>query len=131
MSAATITLFLIGFLCLLESVYALAVPERYRRLAARLVESMDPDERYIGMGFAAVTLLVWLIAATGGTWTHRTLWAVGVLLMIITLFAFRPDGIRRLLEGLLLKRSATGIRLLYLVEFTLAVGFIMLAVGGL
>ncbi len=130
MSIAHITLLLIGLICLAESLWAISFPERYRDAASRIAGDAGPDEPSAGIAFCVMTILIWAIAATGQSWAHRGLFLIGTLLMLITFLAFRTGGLKRLMDGILIRRSTAFIRLIYLVEFAIAIACIAVALTG-
>ena len=123
-----IALLIAGVVGLAESTWGLTSPEKVRE-AVRRVVGLTP-ERSIGMGlfFATLAVALWLLMSPDKTPSD---WALMLLSWILAGGAyvnFRQRGFHDLVGFLILNRSTGGIRLLYAVEFILALTLVLLAV---
>ena len=123
-----IALLLAGIVGLVESTWGLTSPEKLRAAVSKVTEQ-TPD-RNVGMGlfFAAAAVVLWLLMSPDKMPSD---WALMLLSWVLAGGAyvnFRKRGFHDLVGILILNRTTGAIRLLYAVEFILALTLVLLAV---
>lgn len=122
-----IALLIAGIVGLVESTWGMTAPAKLRAAVQRVAE--ETPERNVGLGlfFAGLAVVLWLLMSPE---KKPSDWALMILSWILAGGAyvnFRHRGFHDLVGFLILKRSDGGIRLIYAMEFILALGLVLLA----
>ena len=128
MTGGHIALLIAAVLGLVESTWGLTSPEKLREAVRRVAEQTPDRNPGMGIFFAGVAVILWLLMSPD---KRPSDWALMLLSWVLAGGAyvnFRSRGFHDLVGILILNRSTGGIRLLYAVEFILALTLVLLAV---
>ena len=106
-------------------------PASYRAWIARMLKEEDqPDNRFEAIFLWTFSLLIWLVASFGGAWAHRTLFGLGVVLMLLGFASNRAGGIAIRYTRWLETKPGWVIRLIGLGEGAIACSFMIIGFQG-
>ena len=117
-----------GIMGLVESAWGLTSPEKLREAVRRVAEQTPERNVVMGLVFGSIAVVLWLLMSPD---KRPSDWALMLLSWILAGGAyvnFRHRGFHNLVGFLILNRSTGEIRLLYAVEFILALTLVLLAV---
>ena len=120
MTAAHIALIIVGTVGLAESTWGICAPLKLKAAVEKVVDQAPMRNVLLAGFFLAVSVGFWLLMSPDRLPSD---WALLVMSWIFaggTLVNLKANGVQDMIEWLILRRSATTIRLIYLLEFALA-----------
>lgn len=127
MNAREIIFFVLGILCLTESIWALLKPAFFKNEIAKICRETPESYPYIGSFLIAIGVILGMLAFHIQPSPDWPILIIGLLLLIKGAFWCTPKIITRLLNWLLIEASLTGIRIRYTIVFVVGVVLIGLA----
>ena len=130
MTGAHIALLAVGVIGLTESMWGITSPEKLKQAVERVAAEAPDRNVILGLFFLGLAGL-FLVLMTSDQ--RPSDWALLVLSWILAGGAFvnfRNHGFHDLVGFLILNRSTTGIRLIYLGEFVFAAALLTIALMG-
>lgn len=130
MTGGQLALIFAGIVGLAESTWGISSPEKLKNAVEKAVKDAPERNPALGLFFAAIAVVFWILMGPEKNPSDYALLILCWILVGGAMANFKVNGFQQLAGFLILRRSPTGIRLLYMVEFALAATLICIGLMG-
>jgi len=123
-------LLFVGLMALVKSVWGLAAPGSFKKLAAWWSTAAAQVNTLMAVLCACVALILWGVVLINQPLSNWLLALIGLLCMLSCVLYLRVETLQKFLDAMLIQRSPWAIRLLSLVGLAIAVLCIWVAAKG-
>jgi hypothetical protein len=130
MTGGQLALILTGIVGLAESTWGISSPEKLKIAVEKAVEGAPERNPGLGLFFVSVAVVFWILMGPDKNPSDYALLVLCWILAGGAMANFKANGFQQLAGFLILRRSPTAIRLLYVVELALAATLICIGLMG-